>query len=581
MVYCGPPSKGCSNCRDRKIRCDQREPGCGQCEKRQQQCPGYRNMVDLMFRDESSHVIKKAKAKQRRKIAGSRTPEPGPSSDGDSSPIVSASSSSTHLALPRASTLSSPPVKLENRPPKSLSLLTPGPSDGGSVASTDSPRSHTPLPLTFIMQPESLFYQKTPLESPPTQSPPPPEVQPAKSKQTKQTKQTKQSKQKELEWTHDESNLPSPDAGSWPATPMIARIYNIDPSSQERGTAFFFSRYVTMDENASHQRFDFLYDIWKPGSLSAERQLDGVMASMTAVGLVGISQLTHSEDIIDSARKSYGTALCLTKEALQNEGEAVKDTTMLSILILGVYEMMAQPGMTTMTTWQDHINGAVILANLRGVSQFQTRAGIRMFKMLCESVTISCMQQKIPMPKELVALETALYANQTQQHRPGHFDTINVSKPVYQVLQARHDVSKAGLMDNLDVLLERMNAIEAEFERTVLSFPADCRYKELKVTRPHKAVFRDSCHIYPNVAAASAWNWMRTGRILVLETVMTAIQRHYPDPGEQVENVPQRYKSAFQQARQKLELVNSSIVASVPQHFGLLNPVNPDRKSVV
>ena len=356
---------------------------------------------------------------------------------------------------------------------------------------------------------------------------------------------------------------------------MIAQMYTIDPSSQERGTAFFFSRYVTMAENASHQRFDFLYDIWKPGLLSADRQLDGVMASMTAVGLVGISQLTHSEEIIDSARKSYGTALCLTNEALRDEREALKDTTMLSILILGVYEMMAEPGMKTMTTWQDHINGAVVLATLRGASQFQTRAGVRMFKMLCESVTISCMQRKAPMPEELVALHDALYASQTQVHEPGSFSDVDLSRPIFLVLQACHDVSKTGLTGNLDALLERMDAIEAEFERTVSAFPADCRYKELKVTRPHTAVFRDVCHIYANVPAAFVWNWLRTGRIAVLETVMSAIQKHFPDPGAQGELVPPKYKAAFQQARRKLELVNSSVVASVPQHFGLLSPVKP------
>lgn len=49
------------------LQCDQREPGCGQCEKRQQKCPGYRNLVDLMFRDESSHVIRKATSKSRKK----------------------------------------------------------------------------------------------------------------------------------------------------------------------------------------------------------------------------------------------------------------------------------------------------------------------------------------------------------------------------------------------------------------------------------------------------------------------------------------------------------------------------------
>ncbi|CAK7218862.1 hypothetical protein SCUCBS95973_003627 [Sporothrix curviconia] len=330
-----------------------------------------------------------------------------------------------------------------------------------------------------------------------------------------------------------------------------------------------------MAENASHQRFDFLYDIWKPGALSTEGQLDGVMASMTAVGLVGISQLTHSEEIIDSARKSYGTALCLTNAALKDPEEAIKDTTMLSILILGVYEMMAEPGLETMKTWHDHINGAVELAKIRGVSQFRTRAGIRMFNMLCESVTISCMQRQAPMPPGLVALQGELFSNTTVDREPGGFGGIDLSKPIYKLLQARHDIHATDLSNNLDALLVRLDEIEAEFDATISAFPADCYYNVFKVTRPHKAVFRDVCHVYPSVSTASVWNWLRSGRILVLETILAAIQRHFPDPGEDGELVPAQYMATFRQAWLKLDRVNSAIVASIPQHFGLLNPVNP------
>ncbi|OAL68744.1 hypothetical protein A7D00_7310 [Trichophyton violaceum] len=53
MVYCGKPSKGCNECRRRKIKCDQTEPSCLQCSKGGRTCTGYRNQLDLMFRDET------------------------------------------------------------------------------------------------------------------------------------------------------------------------------------------------------------------------------------------------------------------------------------------------------------------------------------------------------------------------------------------------------------------------------------------------------------------------------------------------------------------------------------------------
>ncbi|BAE56106.1 unnamed protein product [Aspergillus oryzae RIB40] len=62
MVFCGKPSKGCGECRSRKIRCDQARPTCSQCIKGNRVCPGYRDELSLMFRDESQQVVRKAKA---------------------------------------------------------------------------------------------------------------------------------------------------------------------------------------------------------------------------------------------------------------------------------------------------------------------------------------------------------------------------------------------------------------------------------------------------------------------------------------------------------------------------------------
>ncbi|KAJ5167337.1 uncharacterized protein N7482_006118 [Penicillium canariense] len=62
MVYCGKPSKGCGQCRTRKIRCDQARPACSQCVRAKRDCPGYRDQLSLMFRDESKSVVRKAVA---------------------------------------------------------------------------------------------------------------------------------------------------------------------------------------------------------------------------------------------------------------------------------------------------------------------------------------------------------------------------------------------------------------------------------------------------------------------------------------------------------------------------------------
>ncbi|KAJ5991609.1 hypothetical protein N7522_011816 [Penicillium canescens] len=64
MVYDGKPSKGCGNCRSRKIRCDQARPACWECTRTNRECSGYRDELSLMFRDQSESVRRKARSSQ-------------------------------------------------------------------------------------------------------------------------------------------------------------------------------------------------------------------------------------------------------------------------------------------------------------------------------------------------------------------------------------------------------------------------------------------------------------------------------------------------------------------------------------
>ena len=91
MVFCGKPSKGCGECRSRKIRCDQARPTCSQCVKGNRTCPGYRDQLSLMFRDESQQVVRKART------GGSRRAKPSRKSPRRVSPSPSTSSSDAVL----------------------------------------------------------------------------------------------------------------------------------------------------------------------------------------------------------------------------------------------------------------------------------------------------------------------------------------------------------------------------------------------------------------------------------------------------------------------------------------------------
>ncbi|CAH0055618.1 unnamed protein product [Clonostachys solani] len=56
MVYRGP-SSGCSTCRRRRVKCDEKTPGCGNCLKLRVQCPGYKDVFERRHRSETRKVV--------------------------------------------------------------------------------------------------------------------------------------------------------------------------------------------------------------------------------------------------------------------------------------------------------------------------------------------------------------------------------------------------------------------------------------------------------------------------------------------------------------------------------------------
>ncbi|KAJ5602112.1 hypothetical protein N7510_011646 [Penicillium lagena] len=55
-------SQGCGECRTRKIKCDLQQPQCARCIKSARSCPGYRDLNELQFRNETKSVAQHAKA---------------------------------------------------------------------------------------------------------------------------------------------------------------------------------------------------------------------------------------------------------------------------------------------------------------------------------------------------------------------------------------------------------------------------------------------------------------------------------------------------------------------------------------
>lgn len=294
-----------------------------------------------------------------------------------------------------------------------------------------------------------------------------------------------------------------------------------------------------------------------------------MLASLAAVGLLGIAQTTSGQTPLDAARKSYGQALRLTNAALRNPTEAVKDTTMLSVLVLSIFETMSgHPSRRSLAAWQQHIHGAAALARTRGVAQFRSAAGIRMFMMQCSNTMISCIQNELPMPQDLVDLRNQLVQ---MLGGPSAVPGYEITAPIYKIMQLKYDI-KNGIVTDLDEMLNTFNEAEDHFDMATSHFPEDWQYKTFRVTeRLRPGFFSHTFDVYPNIHIVDIWNGLRTCRMLILETMGEELNKRFSRVP--VAQVPARYQMEYQKARSKLEKFALAILASAPQYFNIIGPL--------
>ncbi|ATY58530.1 C6 finger domain [Cordyceps militaris] len=484
MVYCGKPSKGCSNCRKRKVKCDQGDPHCGQCQKRQLQCPGYRNLVDLMFRDESEHVIEKATTFRKRSDVRKQSPSPvSPcSSDEFSSPALSAAPFSWKQAQAASKF---PPSKARRK--KTCATSTQG----------------------WLCE-----------------------------------------QQQEMALAKNSPKKINPD--------LFLPCESVD-SFHERGMAFFFSRHVARND-VGYQSYDFIYDVWKPPSNPSPENQDSIAAGVVAIGLAGLSKVTRNTRMMDMARRNYGAALNLTTTALSDKDEAVKDTTMLSVLLLSTYEVVSGSTPQTMEAWQKHVDGAAALATIRGTDQFKTSAGCKMFQMLCYSVLLSCMRSDIPAPPVIEELRN-------KSLEMGKLDRTNrnLIDHMFRTTTVRHQV-KTGIITGRHDVISTLANCDAEWALLASDMPDIWRYRNIKLAAATPTAMHRHCHVYPGLIAAITWNGIRSTRMLLQEAIIEQLCHNADD------------ESCLSSADQELLIgaikthntLTDAIIASVPQFFGTI-----------
>ncbi|KAF7888467.1 uncharacterized protein EAF02_003008 [Botrytis sinoallii] len=448
MVFCGRPSKGCHACRAKKTKCDAVPTGCTQCSNAGRECPGYRSQVDLIFREETKNVIKKAKVKHE-KVKQKRVE------------LVSQNSTTSCSTTP-----------------------SPYSSQGDS-------------PCDIV-----------------------------KSSQFNQV--------------------------------ISVNYLNITPSIEDRATAFFLSNYVIGDNGPTRGHLDHLSDLYESDGID-----DNLVAAVQAVGLAGYAHSAKAPHLINQARAQYAKSLQLTNTALQSPTTVKRDSTLLAILILGIFETITGCNQKSMKAWAEHIHGAAAVVKLRGPEAIKKSGGIRLLAQVTSSLLISCIQRDIPLPKYIIEITEFAEKGMT------NLDPAWIAQRVmidYTHFNARYH---AGYYSDAQELLDDAEALDERFLAFFTNIPKGWEFTIVQTEKDPDAVFDGYYHVYYDHWVAQIWNAIRELRILLNETIREVLLKDFTSLVPSL--LGSEYAERFQICTEIIYHLQAEILASIPQHMGYVS----------
>jgi hypothetical protein len=324
-------------------------------------------------------------------------------------------------------------------------------------------------------------------------------------------------------------------------TDRIPRSLTASTSTQAKDV--FYYNYVV----GNSKPFNFLQDFYSPTSKDGH-----LTSSVDAVALAYLNYQRHSQSAREEARQHYITALRLTGAALQSPDLATKDSTILAILLLDLYEKITNKEPEYDGAWAAHLQGALTLAKLRGNQQFTDPSVLRMLVRLSTNLLISCVASDRPIPEELVDLRSNIASHSVTPSDPkwGESDLI------IELARLRQKFKEGVLSD--EEAIPSLKELDAKFLALSVEVTPAWQYKTVRVDERSSHHYELYHHVYSHEQVAQMWNVLRLTRILLNEFIcLLCSQRLDPDA-----------HALRHRAMETISTMTSDICASVPQYIG-------------
>jgi hypothetical protein len=318
--------------------------------------------------------------------------------------------------------------------------------------------------------------------------------------------------------------------------------------TRTRAKDLFYYNYVI----GNLKPFDFLQPFCSPTSRD-----DHLTTSMDAVALAYLDYQRHAPDAQIEARQCYIAALRHMNRAIQDPELAKKDSTILAILLLDLYEKITNKEPRYEGAWAAHLQGALTLVKMRGNQQFDDPTVRSMLLRVSTNEMISCIVNHRPVPAEVMTLR----ANIASYITPSEDPKSKESDLMIEFAGLMHEIEEGNLRG--DEAICSLKDLDDRFLTLSMDIQRASRFNTVQVTEKSSHHWESHHHVYPCDQIGHMWNVLRVTRILSNELILARCSDI-----EEVRSPNSKYHSTRQLATEILESMISDICATVPQYIG-------------
>lgn len=170
---------------------------------------------------------------------------------------------------------------------------------------------------------------------------------------------------------------------------------SLKPNVDDLGINYFFRHFVFGARSNARGCLNYV-----PSVYYADGEQSTLVASMAAVGLVALANTTQRPELASHARVKYLQAIHLVSAALASPVECVKDSTLMSVISLGVFEHVS-----AYESFVRHVQGAAALVMARGKSQFSSPVGFLMFNQVRTDLVLASFRTEQPIPDKIIEMQ--------------------------------------------------------------------------------------------------------------------------------------------------------------------------------